>query len=506
MAAPNLVQQAMTAAKESGLLKTQGFINGEWRSARSGKTLAVVNPALGSTVAEVPFMSAEETREAVSAAAEAFGPWSATSAKHRGGILRKWFSALQEHKETLATIMTLEQGKPLAEARREVDYGAGYVELYAEELQRQYGDIIPSPFPDRRILITRHPVGVVSIITPWNFPIAMITRKVAPALAAGCTVVVKPAELTPLSALAMVELATRAGVPKGVFNVVIGDAPAIGEVMLGSDLVRKLSFTGSTNVGRKLMALAAPTIKKLSMELGGNAPFLVFDDADLKRAVAGAIGTKFRNAGQTCISANRFLVQEGIHDKFVETLKEEIGRAMTLGNGLDPGVSQGPLINEQGMSKVERHIEDAVSKGAKVVLGGKRWKPKEQTEGEPLTNLFFEPTILVGCTSDMLSFREEVFGPVAPIFKFRTEEEGVRMANDTEFGLASYVYTENTARSFRVSGALQSGMVGVNEAAISNEAAPFGGVKQSGFGREGSKYGLHDYQDMKYVCLGGLSG
>lgn len=500
--APLASDTALEKVNGAGLLHCKGLINGVWRESNSGKTLAVINPATMQTVCHVACMGEEETKTAITAADEAFAAWSKRPAKERSKILRKWHDLMVDHKEELAILMTLEQGKPLAEARGEVDYGAGYIELYAEECKRAYGDIIPSSHQDKRILVTRQPVGVVGIITPWNFPIAMIARKVAPALAAGCTVVVKPAELTPLCALAIADLALRAGLPQGVFNVVMGDAPAIGQAMLDSDVVRKLSFTGSTLTGKKLMAMAAGTIKRLSLELGGNAPFIVFDDADLEIAVKGAISSKFRNSGQTCVCANRFLVHEKVYDQFVELLCTA-AKKLKVGYGLMEGVTQGPLINDLAVRKVESHIADAVERGAEIVLGGKKWVPAD--EAETLHGVFFEPTVIKNATPDMLCFREEVFGPVAPIFRFSTEAEAIRLANDTEHGLAAYVYSQELSRAWRVAEALHKGMVGVNESAISSEAAPFGGVKQSGFGREGSKYGLQEYQDMKYICLGNLS-
>eukprot|EP00271_Cylindrocystis_brebissonii_P000290 TRINITY_DN10394_c0_g1_i1.p1 TRINITY_DN10394_c0_g1~~TRINITY_DN10394_c0_g1_i1.p1 ORF type:complete len:564 (+),score=101.57 TRINITY_DN10394_c0_g1_i1:358-2049(+) len=486
---------ALKNVRTSGLLKEKALIDGKWVQSDEGETFSVTNPCTNETLAVLPHMGYEETARAIKAAGEAFKLWSALTAKERSTHLRKWYNLITEERLPLAQLMTLEQGKPLKESLAEVDYGAGYVEFYAEEAKRAYGDVLPSPFKDRQIIVLRQPVGVVGVITPWNFPVAMITRKIAPALAAGCTVVIKPAELTPLCALALGELAQQAGIPDGVVNVVVGDSKPIGNALMDSDIVAKLSFTGSTAVGKLLMAAAAKSVKKVALELGGNAPFIVFDDANVKLAAKGALAAKFRNMGQTCVCVNRFLVQDGVYDEFVAAFLKEVA-SLKVGNGLDEGVTQGPLINEKAVEKVHRIVEDAVSKGAKVLIGGKKHE---------LDGTFYEPTVLGEATTDMIIHREEVFGPVAPIFRFRTEEEAIRLANDTEFGLASYLYTENIARGWRVSEALQYGMVGFNESAISTEFAPFGGIKQSGHGREGSKYGLEDYMEMKYMCMGNLT-
>ncbi|WP_221930882.1 NAD-dependent succinate-semialdehyde dehydrogenase [Telmatospirillum sp. J64-1] len=477
------------------LLKDRAYVGGAWISAHDGSTFTVTDPADGSVIGSVPAMGRQETREAVAAADRAWGPWKRLTAKERAGILRRWYDLIIANSEDLAQLMTAEQGKPLAEARGEVVYGASFVEWFAEEAKRVYGDVIPQHAPGRRLVVTKEPIGVVAAITPWNFPIAMITRKVAPALAAGCTVVVKPAEDTPLSALALAELADRAGLPEGVFNVVTaGDPVAVGGELTGNPIVRKLSFTGSTEVGRLLMAQCAPTVKKISLELGGNAPFIVFDDADLDAAVQGAIASKYRNAGQTCVCANRFLVQDGIYDEFAARLSKAVS-ALKVGRGQEEGVTQGPLINMQAVEKVERHIDDAVAKGGRVVAGGRR---------HPLGGTFFEPTIIADALPDMLCFREETFGPLAPLIRFKQEEEAVRMANDTEFGLAAYFYSRDIGRVWRVAEALEYGIVGINEGIISTEVAPFGGMKQSGIGREGSKYGIDDFIEVKYLCMGGI--
>lgn len=485
----------MPDLKDSQLLRTQAYVDGAWIDADGGATFAVTDPADGAVVARVADLGGAETRRAVEAAGRAFPAWKARTAKERAAILRRWHDLILAAQDDLAVLMTAEQGKPLAEARGEVVYGAAFVEWYAEEAKRVYGDVIPENAPGRRILATREPIGVVAALTPWNFPNAMITRKCAPALAAGCTVVVKPAEDTPLSALALAELADRAGIPPGVFNVVPCLDPApVGAELTANPIVRKLSFTGSTEVGKLLMKQCADTMKKVSFELGGNAPFIVFDDADLDAAVAGAIASKYRNTGQTCVCANRILVQAGIHDAFAARLAEAVSR-LTVGAGLGGVTQQGPLINAQAVEKVERHISDAVAKGARVVTGGKR---------HALGGTFFEPTILTGVTADMLCAREETFGPVAPLFRFETEDEAVRMANDTEFGLAAYFYSRDLGRCLRVAGALEYGIVGVNEGIISTEVAPFGGMKESGIGREGSYHGIEEYLEVKYICLGGL--
>jgi len=484
----------MPNLKDPSLLRQQAFVGGAWCDADDGQTIAVINPANGETVASVPHMGAAETKRAIDAANAAWPAWRKLPAKERAAILRKWNDLMLENADDLALLMTLEQGKPLAEAKGEVAYAASYFEWFGEEAKRVAGETLASPWPDKRIVVTKEPIGVCAAITPWNFPAAMITRKVAPALAAGCPIVLKPAELTPLSALALAVLAERAGVPKGVFSVVIGDSKAIGGEMTGNPLVRKLSFTGSTAVGRLLMEQCAPTVKKISLELGGNAPFIVFDDADLDAAVEGAIASKFRNAGQTCVCANRLYVQDGVYDEFARKLAVAVGK-LKVGDGREEGVTQGPLIEEKAVRKIEQHIEDAQAKGAKLLLGGKR---------HALGHSFFEPTVLTDVTSDMLVAHEETFGPLAPLFRFKTEDEVIAMANDTEFGLASYFYARDIGRVWRVAEAIESGMVGVNTGIISTEVAPFGGVKQSGLGREGSTYGMDDYLVVKYICMGGM--
>ncbi len=483
----------MVSLTDQSLLQTRAYVNGAWRDAHSGRSFAVTNPATGEELARVADLGAEETRQAIAAAADALPAWRARTAKERAGLLRRWFELIMAAQEDLAVLMTLEQGKPLAEARGEVAYGASFIEWFAEEGKRVYGDVVPTFAGNKRILVLKEPIGVVAAITPWNFPSAMITRKVAPALAAGCTVVVKPAEDTPLSALALAVLAERAGIPAGVLNIVTGSDPvAIGGELTGNPLVRKLSFTGSTEVGRILMRQSADTVKKVSLELGGNAPFIVFDDADLDEAVKGAIASKYRNAGQTCVCANRLLVQDGVYDAFAAKLVEAV-RAIRVGNGLEAGVQQGPMINAQALDKVEELMGDAVAKGARVALGGGR---------HGLGGNFFEPTVLTGVTPAMRVAREEIFGPVAPLFRFTTEEEAVHMANDTEFGLAAYFYSRDIGRVWRVAEGLEYGMVAINEGILSTEVAPFGGVKQSGIGREGSKYGIEDYLEIKYLCMG----
>lgn len=484
----------MLKLNDPTLLKEQCYINGEWTDAIGGDRIPVTNPATGETLARVPAMGRAEAERAVAAAAVAFKSWKKKTAKERAALLRRWFDLIQANQEDLAVLLTAEQGKPLAEARGEIAYGASYIEWYAEEAKRIYGDTIPQPAADKRILVSKEPIGVTAAITPWNFPNAMITRKVAPALAAGCPMVVRPASQTPLSALALAELAHRAGIPAGVFSVLTGSATEIGAVLTGSDTVKKFSFTGSTEVGRKLIAQCAPTVKKVSMELGGNAPFIVFDDADLDAAVEGAMICKYRNAGQTCVCANRILVQDGVYDAFVEKFSAAVAK-LQVGNGLEAGVNQGPLIDENAVNKVEEHIADALAHGGRLVAGGKR---------HPLGATFFEPTIVVDVTGQMKVAREETFGPLAPVFRFKTEEEALAMANDTEFGLASYFYARDVGRIFRVAEGLEYGMVAVNTGILSNEAAPFGGVKQSGLGREGSKYGIDDYLEIKYLCLGGI--
>jgi len=481
--------------RDAALLRNQCYVNGQWIDAADGRRQDVTNPARGTPIASVPLLSGAETRAAIAAAAAAFPAWAARTAKERAMILRRWFELMMANQDDLATLMTAEQGKPLAEARGEIAYAAAFIEWFAEEARRIYGDVIPGHQADKRILVLRQPVGVVGAITPWNFPAAMITRKAGPALAAGCTFIVKPAMQTPLSALAMAELAARAGVPAGVFNVITGKASELGPELTSNPSVRKLTFTGSTEVGKKLMQQSAGTLKKLSLELGGNAPFIVFDDADLDAAVQGAIASKFRNTGQTCVCANRLLVQAGVYDEFARRLGDAV-RALKVGDGLAGPTDQGPLIDAAALAKVREHIDDALAKGAKVAVGGKP---------HALGGTFFEPTVLTGVTTAMACAREETFGPVAPLFRFTTEAEAIRLANDTEFGLASYVYTRDLARSWRVSEALEYGIVGLNTGLISTEVAPFGGVKESGFGREGSKYGILDYTELKYVCVGGVS-
>ncbi len=480
---------------DSGLFKTQAFIDGRWLSAADGKVFSVTNPVDGSLLAEVADLGADEARQAVAAAQQAWPAWRALTGKQRGALLRRWHDLIVENQEDLARLMTAEQGKPLGEARGEIVYGASFVEWFAEEAKRTYGDVIPAAANDRRYIVIKQPVGVVAAITPWNFPIAMITRKCAPALAAGCPVVVKPSELTPLCALALAELAARAGVPAGVFNVVTtADAAAVGGVMTGSAAVRKLSFTGSTAVGRMLAAKCADSVKKVSLELGGNAPFIVFDDADIDAAVAGAMASKYRNAGQTCVCANRLLVQDAVYDQFAARLADAVGR-LKVGDGSLSGTDQGPLINEAAVAKVQACIDDAVDKGARVLCGGKR-----HARG----GTFFEPTILADATFAMRVASDEIFGPVAPLFRFHTEDEAVRLANDTPFGLAAYFYARDLGRVWRVAEALEYGMVGVNEGIISTELAPFGGIKQSGLGREGSYLGIDEFLEIKYICMGGL--
>ncbi|HXA36917.1 MAG TPA: NADP-dependent succinate-semialdehyde dehydrogenase [Steroidobacteraceae bacterium] len=481
--------------KDPLLLRELCFINGGWSAAENGASVAVNNPATGEKLGSIPTMGGVECRRAISAAAAALPAWSARTAKDRATVLRRWFELLQAHQDDLATLMTAEQGKPLAESKGEIVYAASFIEWFAEEAKRLYGDVIPGHQVDKRILVLRQPVGVVAAITPWNFPAAMVTRKAAPALAAGCTMVCKPASQTPYSALALAELSHRAGIPDGVFNVITGSATAIGGEMTTNPTVRKLTFTGSTEVGKKLMAQCAGTVKKISLELGGNAPFIVFDDADLDAAVQGAIASKYRNTGQTCVCANRLLVQAGVYDEFARRLTAAVEK-LRVGDGLAGATDQGPLIDAKAVAKIEEHIADAVAKGASVKLGGKR---------HALGGTFFEPTILTQVTSKMLVAREETFGPVAPLFKFQTEAEAIAMANDTEFGLAAYLYTRDLARSWRVTEAIEYGIVGLNTGIISTEVAPFGGVKESGTGREGSKYGILDYTELKYVCVGGVS-
>ena len=481
--------------KDPTLLRELCFIDGGWTAADNGATLEVRNPATAQKLGSIPNMGGAETRRAIAAASAALPAWKARTAKDRAVIMRRWFDLMMQHQDDLAMLMTAEQGKPLAESKTEIAYAASFIEWFGEEAKRLYGDIIPGHQADKRIMVLRQPVGVVAAITPWNFPSAMITRKAGPALAAGCTLVCKPATQTPYSALALAELGSRAGVPKGVFNMITGSAAAIGGEMTGNPTVRKLTFTGSTEVGKKLMAQCAGTVKKLSLELGGNAPFIVFDDADLEAAVQGAIASKYRNTGQTCVCANRLLIQAGVYEEFAKRLKSAVAQ-LRVGDGLLGVTDQGPLIDTKAVTKVEEHIADAVAKGAKVALGGKR---------HALGGSFFEPTILTDVTPKMLVAREETFGPVAPLFKFETEAQAIAMANDTEFGLAAYLYTRDLARSWRVSEAIEYGIVGLNTGIISTETAPFGGVKESGIGREGSKYGILDYTEIKYVCVGGVS-
>ncbi len=481
--------------KDPALLRQQCFVDGQWMGAVSGATLDVNNPATAAKLGTIPNMGAAEARRAIEAAKRALPAWSARTAKDRATILRRWFDLMVANQEDLAVIMTAEQGKPLAESKGEIAYAASFIEWFAEEAKRVYGDIIPGHQADKRIMVLRQPVGVVAAITPWNFPSAMITRKAGPALAAGCTMVCKPATQTPYSALALAELGLRAGIPPGVFNVITGSASAIGGEMTSNPIVRKVTFTGSTEVGKKLIAQSASTVKKLSLELGGNAPFIVFEDADLDAAVLGAIASKYRNTGQTCVCANRLLVQAAVYDEFTKKLIEAV-RKLRVGDGLAGVTDQGPLIDANAVAKVEEHIADAVAKGATVSSGGKR---------HALGGTFFEPTVLTNVTPTMMVAREETFGPVAPLFKFHTEAEAIAMANDTEFGLAAYLYTRDLARSWRVTEAIEYGIVGLNTGIISTEVAPFGGVKESGSGREGSKYGILDYTEIKYVCVGGIS-
>ncbi len=483
----------LAALADASLLKTSALINGEWMAGSS--RFDVRDPATGQKLADVANLGAAETEAALKAAEKAWPAWRAKPAKERAAVLMKWFALLHQHADDLARIMTAEQGKPLAEAKGEVGYGASFLEWFAEEAKRVYGETIPTTDGNKRFLVVKQAMGVCAAITPWNFPIAMITRKVAPALAAGCPVVIKPAEQTPLSALAVAELAQRAGMPAGVLNVITADGDnsiAVGKVLCASDIVRHLSFTGSTEVGRILAAQCAPTIKKLSLELGGNAPFIVFDDADIDSAVEGAMVSKYRNAGQTCVCANRLYVQDSVYDAFVAKLAEK-AQGIKVGNGFEAGISQGPLIDDQAIGKVERHVADAVSKGAKVVVGGSR-----------IGERFYTPTVLANVTGEMLCAREETFGPVAPVFRFKTEAEAIELANATEFGLASYFYSRDVGRIFRVAEALEYGMVGINTGLISTAEVPFGGVKQSGLGREGSHHGIDDYVEIKYLCLGDI--
>ncbi len=491
---PDTIERPSIALKDPSLLRQQCYVDGRWIDADDRGTMPIADPATGAPVGTAPLFHAAETRRAIEAANRAWPAWRAKTAKERSTILRRWNDLMLANADDLALILTSEQGKPLAEAKGEITIGAAYIEWFAEEAKRIYGDVIPTIANDRRLVVIKEPVGVCAAITPWNFPSSMITRKVAPALAAGCTVVIKPAEATPFSAFALAELAHRAGFPPGVLNVITGDAPSIGGELCANPTVRKLSFTGSTEVGRLLMKQVAPTIKKISLELGGNAPFIVFDDADLDAAAEGAIVSKYRNAGQTCVCANRFFVHEKVYDAFAQKLAARVG-ALKVGRGTDSGVTQGPLINAEAVAKVEEHLADAKALGAQVVTGGKR---------HALGGTFYEPTVLTGVTPDMQIFREETFGPVAPLIPFRDDAEVVELANRVEYGLASYFYSRDIGRIWRVAEALEYGMVGVNTGLITTEVAPFGGMKQSGLGREGSKYGVEEFVEVKYVCFGGV--
>ncbi len=478
--------------KDKSLFRQQCYINGSWLDANNGKTTTITDPANGNILGTVPDMGADETKTAIDAAHAAQPAWRAKTAKERANILRKWFNLIMENQDDLGMIMTMEQGKPLAEAKGEIGYGASFIEWFAEEGKRIYGDVIPPHMADKRIIIMKEPIGVAAAITPWNFPSAMITRKAGPALAAGCTFICKSAPETPYSALALCVLAERAGIPKGVLNIITGDAPAIGGELTSNPIVRKLSFTGSTAVGKLLMKQCASTVKKVSMELGGNAPFLVFDDADVDAAVQGAMMCKYRNTGQTCVTANRMYVQAGVYDEFVEKLTIEV-KKLKAGHGTEEGVTQGPLITPAAIDKVETHVNDAIAKGGRITTGGKRHE---------LGGNYFEPTVIADATHDMLIGSEETFGPLAPVIKFENDEDAIRMANDTPFGLAAYFYANNMSRIFKVAEALESGMVGVNNSILSTEAAPFGGVKESGIGREGSYMGIEEYVETKYLCIG----
>ena len=480
--------------KDPKLFRQQCYVDGQWIDAESKRSIPVNNPADGSVIGTVPSLTAADTRRAIQAADKAFPAWRAKTAKERAKILKAWFDLMLANQDDLALLMTAEQGKPLNESRGEVVYGASFIEWFAEEGKRAYGDVIPTPTNDRRIVVTKQPVGVVAAITPWNFPNAMITRKAGPALAAGCTIVIRPATSTPYSALALAELAERAGIPKGVLNIVTGPSGEVGRELTANPIVRKLSFTGSTEVGKVLLEQCAKTVKKVSMELGGNAPFIVFDDADVDEAVKGAMLSKYRNTGQTCVCANRFLVQDGVYDAFASKLAEA-SRKLRVGNGLKGETDQGPLIDMAAVAKVEEHIKDAVDKGAKVLSGGKRHQ---------LGGSYFEPTVLTEVNTQMKVAREETFGPLAPLFRFRTDDEAIQIANDTEFGLAAYFYSRDIGRVWRVAEALEYGIVGINVGIISNEVSPFGGMKESGIGREGSKYGLDEYLETKYMCMGGV--
>jgi succinate-semialdehyde dehydrogenase/glutarate-semialdehyde dehydrogenase len=479
---------------DTKLFRQSCYIDGRWVDAKSGVAINVDNPATGEIIGTVPKLGAAETHEAIDAANRAFAVWRKKTAKERATVLRRWCDLMLQHQEDLAKLMTTEQGKPLVESRGEVVYASSFLEWFGEEAKRVYGDTIPGHQPDKRIVVIKQPIGVAACITPWNFPLAMITRKAGPAIAAGCTVVLKPASQTPFSALALAELGERAGIPKGVFNVVTGSAAEIGDELTANPLVRKLSFTGSTQVGKVLMQKSAATVKKLSLELGGNAPFIVFDDADLDAAVEGAIASKYRNTGQTCVCVNRIYVQDGVYEAFAAKLAEAV-KKLKPAPGLEAGATQGPLIDDKAVAKVEEHIEDALGRGARVIVGGKR---------HALGGRFFEPTVLADVAPDALMAREETFGPVAPLFRFSTEDEAIAFANDTEFGLAAYFYGRDIGRVWRVAEALESGMVGINTGLISTEVAPFGGVKESGLGREGSKYGIEEFLEIKYLCLGGI--
>ena len=485
----------LSQLKDKQLFRQQAYIDGQWCGAETKATLSVSNPATGDIIGTVPEMGQLETQRAIGAANRVRSAWLKKTAQERSTLLRRWYELLLEHRQDLAILMTIEHGKPLAEAKGEIAYAASYIEWFAEEGKRIYGDVIPTFQSDKRIIALKEPIGVCAAITPWNFPTAMITRKAAPALAAGCTMVVKPASATPYSALALAELASRAGIPAGVFNVVTGSASKIGQELTGNPLVRKLSFTGSTEIGKQLLAACASTVKKVSLELGGNAPFIVFDDADLDAAVAGALVSKFRNSGQTCVCTNRFLVQDGVYDAFAEKLAAAVAE-LKVGNGLDETTKQGPLIDMKALDTVEQHIAEALSQGARVVSGGRR---------HALGGSFFEPTVLVDVTPTMRIAREETFGPIAPLFRFHSEEEAIQMANDTEYGLASYFYTRDFARTWRLGEKLEYGIVGANTGLISSAVAPFGGIKESGLGREGSKYGIEDYLEIKYLCLGEMT-
>jgi succinate-semialdehyde dehydrogenase/glutarate-semialdehyde dehydrogenase len=491
---PSTTTPTGVTLKDPRLFRQTTYVNGAWTTARSGATIDVDNPATGEIIGTVPKLGAAETREAIQAAERAFPMWRRKTARERSVALRRWFDLMIEHQEDLARLMTIEQGKPLDESRGEVGYAASFLEWFAEEAKRVYGDTIPGHQADKRIVVLKQPIGVVACITPWNFPLAMITRKAGPALACGCTVVLKPASQTPFSALALAELAERAGIPAGVFNIVTGAASEIGGEMTSNPVVRKLSFTGSTEVGKLLMSQCARTVKKMSLELGGNAPFLVFDDADLDAAVTGAMASKYRNTGQTCVTVNRLYVQDGVYDEFASRLSAKV-RALNPANGLDPSATQGPLIDDKAVAKVEEHIQDALSKGAQVAVGGHR---------HALGGRFFEPTVLTGVTPSMAVSREETFGPVAPLFRFKTEEEAIALANDTEFGLAAYFYGRDIGRVWRVAEGIEAGMIGINTGLISTEVAPFGGIKESGLGREGSKYGIDEFVEIKYLCIGGI--